>query len=58
MASALGIKRGWFHAKPGLAHYDIPKTRIEEIKGKCRVVESSKIIELIREAQNGIDRTG
>ena len=47
MASALDIKRCWFHRgkKP---HYDIPKTRIEEIKSKCNVVSSMEILRIIQ----------
>jgi hypothetical protein len=49
MASALDIKRCWFHAgsKP---HYDIPKKRIDEIKAQCRVVSSKEIVKIIKEA--------
>lgn len=47
MASALDIKRCWFHGgkKP---HYDIPKTRIEEIKSKCNVVSSREVLRIIQ----------
>lgn len=44
MAKDLGIKKCWFHKN----HYDIPKLRIEEIKEKCEVVSSKKIVEIIR----------
>lgn len=40
MAEDLDIKKSWFHGN----HYDIPRKRIEEIKSKCSVVISSKII--------------
>lgn len=43
MARDLGIKRCWFHKD----HYDIPKTRIEEIQGKCTVVSSKEIVKII-----------
>ena len=43
MAEDLGIKRCWFHK----SHYDIPKRRIEEIKAKCEVVSSRRILEII-----------
>jgi hypothetical protein len=47
MASELGIKKCWFHAgdKP---HYDIPQKRIDEIKAKCQVVSSKRIVEIIK----------
>lgn len=43
MARDLGIKRCWFHKD----HYDIPKTRIDEIKAKCTVVTSKEIVKII-----------
>jgi hypothetical protein len=47
MAAQLGIKRCWFHAgdKP---HYDIPKKRIQEITARCVVVDSKKLLQLMR----------
>jgi len=45
MADALNIKRCWFHKD----HYDIPKKRIEEIKAKCKIVDSKTILKIIRE---------
>ena len=44
MARQLGIKRGWFHKD----HYDIPKSRIEEIKKECEVVSSKEILKIIK----------
>lgn len=46
MAEQLNIKRCWFHGgdKP---HYDIPKRRIDEIKAKCIVVSSKRILAII-----------
>ena len=44
MAEELGIKRCWFHKD----HYDIPKRRIDEIKSKCTVVSSRKIVEIAK----------
>ena len=44
MAEDLGIKRHWFHKN----HYDIPKTRIEEIKNKCEVVTTREILKIIK----------
>lgn len=43
MALDLGIKRCWFHDD----HYDIPKSRIDEIKAKCEVVSSKEIVRII-----------
>ena len=43
MAKILDIKKCWFHKN----HYDIPKRRIDEIKSKCIVVDSKKIVEII-----------
>lgn len=48
MAEDLGIKRCWFHSKPGKSHYDIPKKRIAEIKSKCTVVSSFEILGIIK----------
>lgn len=49
MAKELGIKECWFHlGKNGLAHYDIPKTRIDEITAKCKVISSKELINTIR----------
>jgi len=44
MAQVLGIKRCWFHKN----HYDIPKTRIDEIQQKCTIVSSKQIVKIIR----------
>lgn len=47
MAQELGIKRCWFHAGR-LAHYDVPKTRREEIASKTEVVSSRTILTIIK----------
>lgn len=44
MASDLGIKKCWFHKN----HYDIPKTRIQEIESKCRIVSPKEIVKIIK----------
>lgn len=44
MANDLNIKRCWFHKN----HYDIPKRRIIEIQGKCRIVTSREIVKIIK----------
>lgn len=48
MAYVLGIKRAWFHNTPGLAHYDIPVRRVDEITAKCTVVSSKELVQLIK----------
>ena len=45
MAEQLDIKRCWFHKD----HYDIPKSRIKEIKARCTVVSSKDIVRIIRQ---------
>lgn len=47
MAKELNIKRCWFHKN----HYDIPKTRVEEIEKKCKIVSPKEIVEIIRSPQ-------
>lgn len=47
MAAALGIKRCWFHSGR-LAHYDVPKLRIEEIANRTEVVSGRRILEIIK----------
>lgn len=42
IAKELDIKRHWFHKD----HYDIPKTRIEEITKQCVVVGSREIVNI------------
>lgn len=44
MAEKLNIKRCWFHKN----HYDIPKKRIKEIQGKCIIVTSKEIVNIIK----------
>ena len=48
MAEVLNIKRCWFHKN----HYDIPKKRIEEIKNKCKIIQSKEIVKIIKENEN------
>ena len=50
MAEALQIGKHWFHKN----HYDMPKTRIEEITGKCTLVSSKEIIKIKNEADNKV----
>ena len=44
MAQKLNIKKCWFHKN----HYDIPKRRIEEITAKCTLIDSKKLIKIIK----------
>lgn len=44
MAKDLGIKRCWFHASLRHPHYDIPKTRVAEIRARCRVVSARELL--------------
>lgn len=48
MAAQLRINRCWFHARATGAHYDIPKTRIAEIRAKCTVVRARDILRITR----------
>lgn len=44
MAKQLNIKRCWFHKN----HYDVPKSRVQEIQSKCVVVSSKEIVGIIK----------
>ena len=44
MAASLNIKKCWFHKD----HYDIPKTRIDEIMSKCIVVSPRDVLAIIK----------
>jgi hypothetical protein len=47
MASALGIKRAWFH-KSRFPHYDMPKKRIAELTAQCERMSQKQILLIIR----------
>ena len=47
MAKELGIGRSWYH-EGRLAHYDIPKKRVDEIMELCMKVDTRTIVKLIR----------
>jgi len=49
MAADLGIGRHWFHGD----HYDIPKSRVTQIRKKCEVVTVFDIIEIIPHRYSG-----
>lgn len=51
MAEDLNIKRCWYHSGRH-PHYDIPKKRIAEITAKCQIVESSEILQTIKEGSH------
>jgi len=44
MARDLGIKRCWFHRD----HYDVPKRRVEEIRGRAILVTARRVLEIAR----------
>jgi len=44
MALDLDINTCWFHKD----HYDMPKRRVDEIMGKCTLVETRELINIIR----------
>jgi hypothetical protein len=49
MAKELGIKKWWYHkSKTGLEHYDIPKSKMEEVTSKCEIVNTREIVKIIR----------
>lgn len=54
MAHELGINRCWFHNN-GKPHYDLPKTRIEEIKAKCTVVPRAHLASIIMFKDQSLD---
>ena len=47
MAEALGIKRCWFHGGR-LAHYDVPKRRVKEMKTRTHRVSARIILAVIK----------
>lgn len=48
MAKDLGIKRCRFH-KTNYPHYDIPKTRTQEISEKCTEVSTRELLNMIKD---------
>lgn len=50
MAQALGIKRCWFHSKPGRSHYDIPVLQVDRVQRVCTVVTSRELIGIMEAA--------
>lgn len=57
MAADLGISRHWFHNTKNLAHYDIPKRRLDEITSKCTLVSSKDIVKIIRGTYDRTDNS-
>lgn len=54
MAAALGIARCWFHKD----HYDVPKRRVDDVRTKCRVVDSREIVRIVGRRQETMDDCG
>lgn len=52
MASALGIKRAWFHTGK-FPHYDMPKKRVEELTAQCERMPQRTILAIIKAGTNG-----
>lgn len=48
MAERLNIKRCWFHASGGKAHYDIPKKRIKEIEAECLRITPRQLLQIVK----------
>lgn len=47
MAKQLNLKSCWFHGGR-LAHYDVPKLRIEEIAAKTERINSKELLSVIK----------
>jgi hypothetical protein len=50
MAEELNLKRCWFHASSKFPHYDIPKTRVQEITSRCYVISAKTLLRMIKAA--------
>ena len=50
MADSLSIGRHWFHSGK-LAHYDIPKKRINEIESLCVHLPPKQLLAIIKNKQ-------
>lgn len=46
MAKDLGIKRCWYH-NCSYPHYDIPSRRYDEIRARCTLIPTRKLLEII-----------
>jgi hypothetical protein len=47
MARVLGIGRHWFHAGR-LAHYDVPKRRVQELTERAVCINSRQVLRIIK----------
>jgi hypothetical protein len=47
MATALGLKKAWFHSSK-FPHYDMPKKRIAELTAQCERVTQKQILQIIK----------
>jgi len=56
MAADLGIKRCWYHGGR-LAHYDIPKSRVAEIRTRTVRVTKRTILAIIKGTKFGAGRS-
>jgi FMN phosphatase YigB (HAD superfamily) len=48
MARNLGIKQCWYHTGASYPHYDIPKTRVAEIRAKTERVSGRAILAICK----------
>ena len=53
MASALNIKRCWWHSGASYAHDDIPQRRINEITSKCEVITPRQLLAIVKGEWDG-----
>lgn len=51
MAMELGIGGSWFHSKGWRSHYDIPKSRIEQVTSLCVVVTTRELLMILKVAK-------
>lgn len=47
MADDLTLGRHWYHGHP-YPHYDIPKSRIEDIESKCIIVSAKDVVRICK----------
>ena len=50
IARVFGIKKHWFHKN----HYDIPKSKIQEVMDCAKVVSSKEIVKIIKKKNENI----
>jgi hypothetical protein len=54
MAEDLGIKRCWFHKN----HYNIPKSRFEEVKKKCLMTTNTRDLVILINSAKQMEKGG